>query len=290
MGRQEGGPSRKVLAMKHHLHVAVIVAVTCALVPGASLSEMAFATLDSALRSKNPDTRKDAVKALGVLGSMQPYQARLESMLHDNDMEVRLAVVASLAETANAPALEQALDDRTPEVRFAAAKALFAMHDPAGKPALIRVLNGRDKTSSSLIAEQKREALRLLHTPQPLLIIALRQGVGFVPVPYFGTGVSVMEKVISRSGAPSRATTALLLRAEQDPEVMAALESALKDKDAAVRGAAILAIAGSNDPALVKDAGDLLNDRSRTVRVRAAACYLRLTLAVSVETGEPSQE
>lgn len=261
--------------MKNQVIAAVLMLAPA--VAAASATETAQATLEAALKSKNPDTRKDAVQALAVLGAQAPYQSRLESMLHDKDLPVRLAVVAALAESKDAPALRQALDDNAPEVRFAAAKALFAMNDAAGEQALIRVLSGDSKTNSGFIAEQKREALRMLETPRPLVMVAINQGVGMVPVPYLGMGFSTMMKVLNNSGAPSRAATALLLGKRKDPEAIAALENSLRDKNARVRGAAIQAIAMSDNAELAKDAEPMLNDKNRGVRLRAAACYLRLS-------------
>jgi HEAT repeat protein len=269
--------------MKNQLLAATVLMLASGLACAASSSETALTTIDSALHSKNPDTRREAVKALAVLGSKQPYQGRLESMLKDKDGKVRLAAVASLSESKNAPALREALDDQIPEVRFAAAKALFNMNDPAGREALIRILNGDSKTASNFIAEQKREALRTLQTPRPLMIIALRQGVQFVPLPGLGEGISVTEKVLSNSGSSDRAAVATLLGKKKDPQVSAALQHALADKDASVRAAAIQAIALGDDPTLAKDAAALLNDKNQTVRLRAAACYLRLSLIESTK-------
>lgn len=266
--------------MKNQLIAAALV-LAPAIAAAASTTETAQTTIEKALSAKNPDVRRDAVQALAVLGSRAPYQARLEAMLHDKDVQVRLAVVAALAESKDAAALRDALDDRTPEVRFAAAKALFAMNDPAGEQALMRFLTGESKTSSGYIAEQKREALRMLETPRPLMMTAITQGVGMAPVPYLGTGFSVITKVMSGSGASSRAATALLLGKLNHPEVIAVLESSLADKDARVRAAAIQAIAMSDNAALAKDAEPMLNDKNRSVRLRAAACYLRLS---SIET------
>ncbi len=267
--------------MKNQLIAAVLMLAPA--IAAASTTETAQNTLESALQSKNPDTRKDAVQALGVLGAQAPYQARLESMIDDKDVPVRLAVVAALAESKDAGALRQALDDTAPEVRFAAAKALFAMHDPAGEQALIRILSGDSKTNSGYIAEQKREALRMLETPRPLMMVAINQGVGMVPVPYLGAGFSVMMKVIANPGGSSRAATALLLGKRNDPEAIAALEKSLGDKDARVRAAAIQGIAMSDNPDLAKDAEPMLKDKNRAVRLRAAACYLRLS---SIETAD----
>lgn len=273
--------------MKNQLIAATILTLTpmfgTMFGAAASTTETAQATIETALRSKNPDTRKDAVQALAVLGSNATYQERLESMLHDKDVQVRLAVVTALAESKNAAALREALDDDAPEIRFAAAKALFAMNDPAGEQALIRILRGDSKTSSGFVTEQKREALRMLQTPRPLLMVALHEGVGMVPVPGVGAGFTVVTKAMSGSRPSNRAATALLLGKMNNPEVIAALENSLTDKDARVRAAAIQAIAMTRNASLVKDAEPLLNDKNRSVRLRAAACYLRLS---SIETAD----
>jgi len=271
--------------MKKQLIAAALMLAPFA--AAASTAETALATIESGLTAKNPDTRKDGVQALAVLGWQPKYQARLEAMLHDKDMQVRLAVVAGLAESKDAAGLRQALDDRTPEVRFAAAKALFAMHDPAGERALIRILSGQSRTSSGLIAEQKRDALRLLQTPRPLIKMAMDQGVGMIPVPYVGMGYSVMQKVVMGSGKSDRAATALLLGKADSPEAIAVLESSLGDKDARLRAAAIQAIAMSDKAELAKDAEPLLTDKNRSVRLRAAACYLRLS---SIDSYGPGAE
>jgi hypothetical protein len=46
------------------------------------------------------------------------------------------------------------------------------------------------KTSSGFITRQKREALRMLHTPKMLFLFALQPGANFAPVPGLGAGVS----------------------------------------------------------------------------------------------------
>src|SRR5581483_8852306 len=107
--------------------------------------------LERALSDGNPDTRKEAVGALSLAARREPVFAKLEGMLQDKDVEVREATVASLAElkTPGArAALRKALNDDVPEVSFAAAKALWGMHDPAGEKALLSVLEGESKTSS----------------------------------------------------------------------------------------------------------------------------------------------
>src|ERR1051326_2547072 len=129
--------------------------------------------LQKALESRNPDTRILAVVALSLATERDPMQSRLEEMLHDKDVEVRLAVVASLAEVKTKPAiagLHQALNDEVPEVGFAAAKALWMLHDPAGKQALLAVLERESKTASNFLSKQKRDALRMMHTDRKSVV------------------------------------------------------------------------------------------------------------------------
>jgi HEAT repeat protein len=173
-------------------------------------------------------------------------------------------------------ALRKALDSDVPEVSFAAAKALWTLNDPIGHDALLAVLSGDTKTASGFITRQKRDALRMLHTPKMLFLFAVREGANFAPVPGLGAGVSSLQGILSDQGVSGRAATALLLGTDKDPEVLTALEDALADKDWSVRAAAVHAIALRNDPALEKDLLPLFEDKKEAVRVRAAAGYLRL--------------
>jgi len=235
--------------------------------------------LEASLKDKNPDTRKHAVQSLGLVSPREPYLSQLEAMLDDKDVEVRLATITSLVDLKNprtAIALRKALDSDVPEVSFAAAKALWTLNEPAGRDALVSVLGGDTKTSSGFITKQKRDALRMLHTPRTLFLFALQQGVNFVPVPELGAGVSSLQGILSDPSVSGRAAAALLLGTDKQPEVLQALQDALADKDWSVRAAAVHAIALRNDPALENDLVPLLEDKKEAVRVRAAAGYLRL--------------
>lgn len=241
--------------------------------------DQAYSLLDEALRAKNPDTRKTAVQALSLVGGREPFATKLDSMLADKDVPVRLATIQALTELKTAHSAEMlrtALADRVPEVRFAAAKALFAQNDPAGREALLSVLNGDGKTSSGFVAGQIRESRRLAETPKPLLVLAVKDGAGAVPVPFVGAGVSAISGMLKDSAASGRAATALLLAKDADPEVVAALRKALTAKNASVRAAAIHAIAMQNDATLEGDVMPLLRDRNQAVRLQAAACYLKI--------------
>jgi len=236
--------------------------------------------LRQALENKNPDTRKQAVVALSLAATRDPVFARLEGMLEDKDVQVREAAVASLAE-AKTPsaraALRQALADDVPEVSFAAAKALWAMHDPAGEQALLAVLQRQSKTASSYFSKQKRDAMRMMHTPRVLFLFAFRQGMGFVPLPGFGQGIGSMQALLTDPGVSGRATAALLLGKDKGPATLDALKDALLDMDWSVRAAAVHSLALRDDPALKPELESLLDDNKEPVRLRAAVGVLRLS-------------
>jgi HEAT repeat protein len=245
----------------------------------ASNEDRARSLLEDSLKDKNPETRKQAVQALGLVGPREPYLSELESMLDDKDLEVRLAAITSMVDLKNkqtVPALMKELNDEVPEVSFAAAKALWTLDEPSGRDALIAVLSGETKISSSFVTKQKRDALRMLHTPKTTFMFAMKTGAGFAPVPGLGMGISSVQGILSDPNISGRAATALLLSTDKNPAVVTALQDALEDKDWSVRAAAAHAIALRNDPALAKDLVPLFEDKKEAVRDRAAAGYLRL--------------
>jgi HEAT repeat protein len=231
------------------------------------------------LQDKNPDTRVQAVQAMGLIGVHEPYISTLVGMLDDKDVQVRVATVQSLVDLKNkdtVPALKRALGDVVPEVSFAAAKALYVLKDPDGEDALISVLSRELKTSTTFVTKQIRDSLRMLQTPKPLVMFAIKTGVGFAPVPGLGEGISSLQGILADPSMSGRAATALLLASDKDPRVLAALIDALQDKEGSVRAAACHAIALRNDRRLEKDLIPMLDDKKPAVRLRAAAGYLRL--------------
>jgi HEAT repeat protein len=246
--------------------------------------------LQRALEARNPETRQQAVAALSLASGSGPLFDQLERMLRDKDVQVRQAVVASLADVKSergTAALKKALEDAVPEVSFAAAKALWARHDPVGRDALLAILAKESKTSSNFFSQQKREGLRMMHTPRTTLLFAAEQGIGFVPLPGLGEGVASMQGILASSGVPGRASAALLLGADRSPATIEALREALSDKDAAVRAAAVHSISLRNEPALKKELEPLLRDAKESVRLRAAAGCLRLS---AIENGARTKQ
>jgi HEAT repeat protein len=241
--------------------------------------------LQHALDAGNPETRQQAVAALSLATGSGPLFDQLERMLQDKDVQVREAVVASLADVKSArgtAALHKALEDPVAEVSFAAAKALWARHDPVGRDALLAILEKESKSSSNFFSKQKRRALRMMHTPRTTLLFAAEQSAGLVPLPGMSEGAASMRGILASSGVPGRAVAALLLGADRDAATIEALRDALTDKDASVRAAAVHSISLRNDPALKKELEPLLTDGNGAVRLRAAAGYLRLS---AIEAG-----
>lgn len=260
---------------------AVLLAASGICQKGPSRLEECRDALDSALKDKNPDTRKEAVLALSLAGTGDPYASWLEEMLNDKDVEVRVATVSSLADLKTKrtiAALHKALKDDVPEVSFAAAKALWVLNDPEGKQALLSVVGGEMRTSSRFITKQKRDAMRLMHTPKPMFLFAFRTGVGFAPLPGLGAGISSMQGLLSDPGVSGRATAALLLGKDKDSDTLEALKDALLDRDWSVRAAAVHSLALRNDPSLEEEVAPLLDDKKEAVRLRAAAAYSRLEM------------
>jgi len=256
---------------------------------GAATQAQCNEILRHALESKNPDTRKLGVVALSLAPGRGPLFENLRQMLQDKDVEVRQSVVASLAEVKSKPATDallKALDDEVPEVSFAAAKALFARREPAGKQALLAVLAKESKTSSNYFSQQKRTALRMMHTPRATFLFAVQEGIGFVPLPGFGEGVASMQAILTDSGVSGRATAALLLGRDKDDETLQALKDALSDKDASVRAAAVHSLSLRNDPSLASVIEPLMQDDKEPVRLRAAAACLRLLAIQAAAPGK----
>ena len=235
--------------------------------------------LGAGLGDKNPDVRKQAVAALGLIGPREPYLSEIDAAVSDKDVYVRLSAIASLVDLKDkgtADLLAKALDDNAPEVSFAAAKALFGLGDPRGRTAMLAILEGEVKTKSGFLTAQKRDTLRLVHIPKGMMMFALKNGIGFAPIPGVGEGVSSMQDLLSDNGVSGRATTAVLLGNDRSPEVLAALKEALSDKDASVRAAVVHTLALRNDPSMLPLMQEQFDDSSEAVRLRAAAAYLRL--------------
>ena len=235
--------------------------------------------LDEAAQDKNPDVRKGAAEALSLVGVKDNPLQSLDPMLDDNDVSVRIAVVSTLSDfkdNRTIPLLKKAMRDPVPEVDFAAAKALYQLHDPDGVQFLLAVVSGESKASSSYLSKEKRSALRMLHTPTKLFTYIGVQAAGFAPVPGLGFGISSAQGILSDPDASARAASLLLIGNTHDPALTDAVGSALSDKEWSVRAAAVHLVATHPYPEFRQGLVTLLDDKKDSVRLRAAAAYIRL--------------
>jgi HEAT repeat protein len=242
-------------------------------------AQLADQLLKQALLEKNPDKRKEAIIALSLEGARESVFSLLETALDDEDVQVRIAACTSLValkDKRSIPPLEKALRDNVPEVSFAAAQALWQMDQPSGKEVLMAILSGEKKTSSGYITKQKRDAMRMMKNPGGLFKLAVKQGIGFAPIPGLGTGLASMESLMKDSGVSGRALAALLLGKDKGTASLEILRDALSDKDWSVRAAAVHSLALRNQPEVRRDFVPLMEDKKEQVRYRAAAAYLRL--------------
>lgn len=231
--------------------------------------------------SGNPDTRQLAVMSASLIGNRSEVVAKLSSMLEtDKDVPVRITIVSTLGsfnDPALVPVLRKALKDPVPEVDLAAALALFSLKQPDGKAFLLEVLGGKQKTSSSFMSSEKRQMVRMIHTPSTTLLgIVANQ----FALPGLGSG---MESAVGLSADPAsmaESSVVFALSKDKDPSTWDAIVAALGDKEWAVRAAAAHVVAVHNDPVLRDKLVPLLDDKKDQVRFRAAAGYLRLTIIV----------
>lgn len=255
---------------------------------GETPKDKAQEVLVKGLSESNPIKRKEAVIALSLEGATVEVLQQLETALSDKDVDVQMAACASLAEMKGKRATDlllKALNQEIPEVSFAAAKALYDLGHPAGKEVMLDILGGERKTSSSYLTQQKRDALQLMKNPPALFRMAIKEGVGMIPIPGAGFGAASLEGILKDQGVNGRALAATMLARENDQATFTALREALTDKSWSVRAAAIHALALRNRAEVSEHLIPLLDDKNDAVKFRAAATYLRLQNPAVIRNG-----
>ena len=238
--------------------------------------------LQKGLADSNPAPRREAAIAMSLMYAVDPVIDNLRSRTSDKDDLVRAASIATLSEIGDRksiPLLRKALSDDVPEVVFAAARGLLLFKDPLGRSTLVSMVEGETKAESGYVSEKMRGVLRQMKTPKTAVLFAFRQGVGFIPVPGLGQGVSAAEALLIDSDFSGRANAVLSLGRVRDAASDKAVISGLKDEDWSVRAASVQSIGLWNQRSHSKLLAPLVEDRNEKVRFRAAACYLRLTRA-----------
>lgn len=253
---------------------------------GASIADnrgAAWELLRSSAESKNIDQRVNAYSAAGVLSQQEQGAKLLRAGLEDHDVQVRVATVVALGTAGNPnfiPDLRNALDDSAPEVVYAAAVALWKLHDRAGETILDSVVNGERKTSSGFLHSGMRQAQVDMQNPSTLAHIGAYQGAYALMGP-FGMGLDAFRMFHQGPNAHSARVLAVSLLATPpvEPSSRTALLAAMGDKDYFLRAAAARALG----QVCGKDVNDVLaasfGDPKASVRLMAAASYIRCNSA-----------
>ena len=251
-------------------------------------STKAWQILDQGLADKNPVKRKDAVIALGLAGSSTEVFTRLTNALTDKDVDVQVATCATLGSLKNKRAIElltNTVKSEIPEVAYAAASGLFQLGQPLGRDVLIDVLQGEKKNTSNYLTTQKRGVVQLLQNRPAMMRMALKEGIGMIPIPGAGFGAASLEAILKDAGMSGRALVATMLANEKDAASLQALRDSLDDKSWSVRAAAVHSLAVRNRPEVLNEVLPLMDDKNDAVRFRAAAASLRLASIGKVKLG-----
>ena len=231
--------------------------------------------------AKHPDIPIQALAALGTLGSNARAAALIVAAMKDPDVDVRTAAVLAAGQTKNrnlTTNLRTMLDDKEPQVAFAAATTLWKMNDHSGEDILLAIVNGDRRATAGLKDSTLHTMSRDLHSPSTLARIGALQGASMLLGP-FGIGITAYEYMRKNGGNSGRVVALEQLAQEKTSIVRSALIAALADKDPSVRAAAAKELGTYHDKAVSEALLLVFNDPKRPVRLTAAAAYLHSTEA-----------
>lgn len=240
--------------------------------------EKAWSIISAGAKQANPAKRKQAITGLECAGRVPRAVSMVESALGDKDLEVRQAAVSVLGamrSKRSIPKLKAALQDPAPEVSFEAARALWALGDQSGRDILMAVAEGDRTSSSGLIKEQMRDAMKRLHNPAELAYMGVKEGAGAFLGPV-GIGFMVLEELRKDGSAAARTISVAALANDMDPKTFQVLTDALQDKNWVVRAATAKALSTRGDPVAIPKLEPLLDDKQEAVRYMASGAIIQL--------------
>ena len=238
----------------------------------------AWQILDRGLHEGNPAKRVQAVSAMGVMRAQPKSVGLLESAFDDKDYSVRQAACSALGQMKSRqsiPKLRAALDDKAPEVVFAAAKTLYDLGDPMGRQVLTAVLLGDQADSSGFFASSMHDMKAKMHDTKGLMLIGVKTSAGVFLGPA-GAGIGVAEGLLKDANASGKTVAAALLAEDKHPEAVQAIREGLSDKNWTVRAACARALALAGRVDALKEIVALLDDKRDEVQYSAAAAVIRL--------------
>ncbi len=237
--------------------------------------EQAWTVLTSGLRHQHASNRAAAVQALELMTRNRRAAQFAIRALSDKDFHVRAAAALSLGPIGvkeAKPALHGALNDQEVSVVLAATHSLYVLKDKQAYEIYYAILMGDRKSSNGLIQSQ----LDRLKDPKQMMQMGLEEGISFIP--FGGMGYEAWRELHRHEGVNARAVAAGLLAHDPDQITEDALmQSALADKDEAVRIAAVDALAERGDPKCIERLAKNLTEEKSAVRYRTAAAILHLS-------------
>ena len=236
--------------------------------------DRAWQMLHAGADDKSAGKRALAIRALGLLqGDSEALRLERKALI-DTNPEVRAAAATALEQmhcAACIPDLQNALLDKDTSVVLAAARALHTLGDKSAYEVYFAILARERKAGNGLVAEQEA----MLRNPKELAKFGFEQGIGFVPFGAIGWGA--ISTIAKDDASPVRASAALFLADDPDPQTGRALVEAISDKSWSVRVAALDAIAKRGDAKLLDSIVPALSDSRDAVRMTAAAAVVRLS-------------
>lgn len=259
----------------------------CQTAPKPSLQDQAWQLLHAGVKDENTEKRTTAVRVLSLLTKNREATRLAEDALQDKRPEVRAAAAFALGEvrsTQSIPKLKAMVGDSETQVVIAAAHALLLMKDTSAYDVYYAILTGQRKAGHGLIGGQ----METLKDPKKVAALGFEQAIGFVP--FAGMGYEAVKVLRQDDSSPVRAAAAKVLADDPDPASgQALLEAAIEDKNWVVRAAALEAVARRGDPALLQKLGPMLEDDKDPVKYTAAATVLRLTAISKVKSNSRSK-
>ena len=249
----------------------------------AQLQDQAWSMLTTAAADdKRPETRIQALAALGQMGGNPRTLGMIRTAMRDKDVDVRVAAALAAGQTKSpniTTDLRRMLDDKEPSVAFIAAMTLWKMHDRSGEDILTAVADGDRKTVPGFVDGTEHTISKELHDPSGLAKYGAIQGAYMLLGP-FGYGLTAYEYLHRNGGDSARVTAIEAIAQNHTAPIRIELIAATLDKDLGVRAAACKALARYHDPDVPPAIAKVFDDSKPPVRLTAAAAYLISTGAV----------
>jgi HEAT repeat protein len=258
------------------------------------LTAAAWKLLEDALADdKHPDAKTQALAALGTMGSNARAGKMITGAFADKDVDVRTAAVLAAGQSKNRtliPTIRTMLDDKEPQVAFAAASALWKMGDYSGEDLLMAVVDGDLHGDAGMVEGSMHAANKTLHDPSALAKMGAMEGAQMLLGP-FGFGISAYEYMKRNGGGSSPRVMAIEEVSQmKTPAIRKDLLDAVTDKDPAVRAAAAQALRSYHDAEVSQALAILFQDPKKPVQLAGASAYLISVGAVALPVKQPSGE